>query len=59
MIYEAELKFLQKLLKQFHLNTYVISKDNPLDDRVDNGLRKFLGLENDYEIGRASCRERV
>ena len=49
MIYEAELKFLQKLLKQFHLNAHIVTKDNPLDDRVDNGLRKFFGLENDYE----------
>ena len=48
MQYHAEINFLKRLLMQFHLNTHVISKDNPLDERIDNGLRKFLELENDY-----------
>ena len=49
MQYEAELKFLKKLLMQFYLNMHLITKDNPLDENVDNGLRKFLGIENDYD----------
>ena len=49
MQYEAELKFLKKLLMQFYLNMHLITKDNPLDENVDNGLRKFLGVENDYD----------
>ena len=49
MKYEAEINFLKKLLMQFRLNTHLITKDNPLDENVDNGLRKFLALESDYE----------
>ena len=40
MQYEAELKFLKKLLMQFYLNMHLITKDNPLDEKIDNGLRK-------------------
>jgi len=49
MNYESELTFLKKLLLQFHLNTHLITKENPLDEKIDNGLRKFLELEDDYE----------
>ena len=28
---------------------HLISKENPLDENIDNSLRKFLGLEDDYE----------
>ena len=40
MQYEAELKFLKKLLMQFYLNMHLITNDNPLDEKIDNGLRK-------------------
>lgn len=48
MAYEAEIKFLEKILTQFHLKMHVISSTQPLDEKIDFGLRKFLGIDNDY-----------
>lgn len=49
MAYEAELNYLKKLLMQFHLNMHLVSDIDHIDDRIDLGLRTFLGLEDDYE----------
>ena len=49
MAYEAELNYLKKLLMQFHLNLHLVSDIDHMDDRIDLGLRTFLGLEDDYE----------
>ena len=49
MNYEAEINFLKKLLQQFHLNVHIITENHPIDEKVDNGLRRLLGLKNDYE----------
>ena len=49
MAYEAELKFLKKLLAQFHLNMHLVNQNHKIDESVDLGLRKFLGLEEMYE----------
>ncbi len=48
MAYEAEIRFLEKLLSQFHLKMHIINSEKPLDENVDLGLRKFLGIEKDY-----------
>ena len=49
MKYTSEINFLKKLLSQFYLNTNLITNEQPLDERIDNGLRKFLGIEEDYK----------
>ncbi len=49
MAYEAELNYLKKLLMQFRLNMHIVNEKEPLDERIDLGLRKFLGIEDDYE----------
>ena len=49
MAYEAELNYLKKLLMQFHLNMHLVSDIDHMDNRIDLGLRTFLGLEDDYE----------
>jgi hypothetical protein len=49
MQHKSELKFLKKLLMQFHLDMHLITKEHPLDENVDHGLRKFLGLEDNYD----------
>ena len=55
MKYTSEINFLKKLLSQFYLNTNLITNEQPLDERIDNGLRKFLGIEEDFKkyIGKA------
>ncbi len=49
MAYEAELNYLKKLLPQFRLNMHLVNRKNPLDNRIDLGLRTFLGIEDDYD----------
>lgn len=48
-MYEAELNFLKKLLAQYHLNVHLIDSAYKAGEKIDLGLRKFLGLEDDYE----------
>lgn len=45
MIYEAELHFLQAAFEKCHLQTLLINPLEPLDERVDMGLRALLERE--------------
>ena len=49
MFYDAELNFLQSLLKNFHLNPALISPTSFDLTEIDHGLRNLLGLKGDYE----------
>ena len=59
MAFEAELRLLKKLLSQFHLNTHLANTYHPLDENIDLGLRKFLGLEDDYNKSFRSFMQRA
>lgn len=49
MIYRAELKFVQNLLKKFRLQTLVLEPDEPLPKKFNFGLRSFFGWDSGYE----------
>lgn len=49
MIHEKEILFFKKIMNQFRLKTHLITNTNPFDEQIDLGLRKFLGMEEDYE----------
>ncbi len=49
MFYDKELAFFRKTLGNLRIDTVIISEDSPLPADIDRGLRKFLGLENEYE----------
>ena len=46
MFYEKELAFLIKTLQNCHLQTTVTNAYTIIDDHVDMGLRKLLGIHN-------------
>ena len=48
MFYKAELNYLEKVLKKLHLQVLIIKAGDGPDYRIDMGLRKMLGLEQDY-----------
>ena len=46
---QAELDLLINILKNFHINTNVITQDTEIKTKADLGLREFLGMQGDYE----------
>lgn len=48
MRYEAELTFLKKILKNFNLGIYTVTEDSAINYQADLGLRKSLGLAEEY-----------
>lgn len=49
MFYEKELAFFRKTLANMRIDSVIISEGSPLPVDIDRGLRKFLGLEKEYE----------
>ena len=49
MFYEAELHFLQDILKHYRLQTLLLPKDSLDVTQLDMGLRQILGISGDYE----------
>lgn len=49
MFYRAELEYLRKVLGKMHLQTLLIEPGERGYERIDLGLRRFLGLEESYE----------
>ena len=47
--FQAELNLLMNILKNFHINTNVITQDIQTNIKADLGLRDFLGMKSDYE----------
>ncbi len=50
MFYDAELSFLQAILKNLHLNPIIISPASYDMPNIDQGLRALLGLTDEYRI---------
>lgn len=48
MTYERELSFFRKLLKNFHINSCIIKSGDVSFRMADQGLRDFLGLQENY-----------
>jgi hypothetical protein len=48
MTYEKELNFFSKILKNFHINSCIIKNGDTSFRLADQGLRDFLGLEDNY-----------
>ena len=51
MTWEREIAFLGKILSKFHLSFRVVKSSVPDDLQADFGLRRFLGLEQEYRDG--------
>ena len=47
--FQAELDLLTSILKNFHINTNLITADMETKSKADLGLRDFLGMKSDYE----------
>ncbi len=52
MFYDAQLRFLRATLKKYHISTLLTSPNDLIDDNVDMGLRKLLGIK---ENGKRYC----
>jgi len=57
--YEAELRFLEQILKKCRLQVLHPADDAPADSRVDLGLRRLLGNEAGYREGTFSLLQRT
>ena len=49
MDHSAELRFLQKLLQKFRLQSFVLEGNEPLPPQFNEGLRKFFGRSSGYD----------
>lgn len=48
MFYSTELDFLRRILRNFHIDTCIITENEPLPGNIDKGLREFLNLGDCY-----------
>ncbi len=49
MIYEKELGFFRKVLDNFRIQSCLITENDTSYRNADNGLRDFLGMQEDYD----------
>lgn len=49
MLYSAELDFLRRILHNYHIDTNIVTENEPLPPEIDKGLREFLNLSHNYE----------
>ncbi|MBQ3006636.1 MAG: helix-turn-helix domain-containing protein [Clostridia bacterium] len=49
MNYSAELDFLRRILHNYHIDTNIVTENEPLPPGIDKGLREFLNLSHNYE----------
>lgn len=49
MNYSAELDFLRRILHNYHIDTNIVTENEPLPSGIDKGLREFLNLSHNYE----------
>ena len=49
MFYAAELNFFRKMLNNLHIDSRIITDDEPLPQKIDRGIREYLKLDEDYE----------
>lgn len=59
MSHHIELDFARKILSHFRLKSYIVTKDNINVSDIDMGLRKLLGLTDEYEISKTFFKENV
>lgn len=57
--YTAELNFTQNILSHFHLKSHVITEKNADISDIDMGLRKLLGLGNEYGLSKTFFTEQI
>ncbi len=48
MFYSAELEFLRHILRNYHVDTCIITEGEPVPSSIDKGLRDFLELHDNY-----------
>ncbi|MBQ4604465.1 MAG: helix-turn-helix domain-containing protein [Clostridia bacterium] len=49
MLYSAELDFLRRILHNYHIDTNILTENEPIPPEIDKGLRAFLNLSHNYE----------
>lgn len=49
MSYSAELNFLRRILHNYHIDTNIVTENEPLPPGIDKGLREFLNMAHNYE----------
>ena len=49
MVYEKELGFFRKVLNNFRIQSCLITENDTSYRNADNGLRDFLGMQEDYD----------
>ena len=49
MIYEKELNFFRKILKNYRIHSCLISANDKSYRKADRGLRDYLGMQEDYD----------
>lgn len=48
MFYASELEFFRRILGNMHIDTCILTENQPLPEKIDRGLRNFLELDEDY-----------
>ena len=59
MNYHSELDFAKRILSHFRLKTHIIPLENKFISDIDMGLRKLLGLEEQYDLSQAFIKEKI
>lgn len=59
MSYQSELDFAKRILSHFRLKTHIITKENHSISKIDMGLRKLLGIEEQYNLSNAFMNDQM
>ncbi len=59
MSYHIELDFARKILSHFRIKSYIVTKDTLNVSDIDMGLRKLIGIDDEYELSQLFLKENV
>ncbi len=59
MHYDSELDFTKRILSHFRLKTHMVTTEKNDISSIDMGLRKLLGLDDEYDLSVALASEKI
>ncbi len=59
MRYQSELDFAKRILSHYRLKTHILTAENHSVSDIDMGLRKLLGLEEEFDLSKAFIHDQI
>ncbi len=48
MFFEHELSFFRRILSNMHIDSYLVTAEDTVPEKIDRGLREFLNMQDNY-----------